>query len=98
MIKLSYAVSGGAADAQFQYPVSTGTGTGTRTVCAAAGYGKPGSEVWAARARGLWPGAVAGWAGEATWVPQAEAVAIREFGECLPELAPVLESLAGALD
>jgi predicted choloylglycine hydrolase len=64
----------------------------------AVDYGKPGSATWAARARSLWPGAVRSWAGESTWTPKAQSVAIARFAEHLPELVPVLESLADALD
>lgn len=61
-------------------------------------YGKPGSSVWAARARELWPEAVRGWAGESTWIPQAQAEAKAQFAEYLPELVPVLDELADAFD
>ena len=64
----------------------------------AVDYGEPGSAAWAARARNLWPSTVRSWADDSTWIPERQAEAMREFAEHLPELLPVLERLAGAVD
>lgn len=64
----------------------------------AVDYGEPGSAAWAARARSMWPGAVRSWADESTWVAERQADAMRRFAEHLPELVPVLDRLAGAVD
>jgi predicted choloylglycine hydrolase len=64
----------------------------------AVDYGKPGSAVWAERARRLWPDSVRAWADESTWLPDRQADALKRFAEHLPELMPVLEALAGELD
>jgi hypothetical protein len=59
--------------------------------------GKPGSAAWAERVRDAWPAAFAA-VGESTMTPEGRAAAVAAFGEYLPELLPVLERLAGALE
>jgi hypothetical protein len=59
--------------------------------------GKPGSAVWAARVR-------PGWASlpevvdASTWTPEGQATAVASFAAHLPELVPVMEELAAAID
>jgi predicted choloylglycine hydrolase len=59
--------------------------------------GKPGSAAWAERVRAQWPTALAA-VDESTRTPEGRAAAVAAFGEHLPELLPVLERLAEALD
>lgn len=61
-------------------------------------YGKPGSAAFAARARSVWPTTIEAWAGEATWIPERQAEALRQFEEHFPELVPVLGDLANAIE
>ena len=63
----------------------------------AVDYGEPGSAAWVDRARSLWPSMIETWAGESTWVPEAKTAVFEQFARYMPELVPVLESLAGAL-
>jgi predicted choloylglycine hydrolase len=64
----------------------------------AVDYGKPGSAAFTARARSLWPSTVQSWADESTWIPELQADALGQFARHLPELMPVLENLASALE
>lgn len=64
----------------------------------AVDYGKPGSPAWAARAHELWPVTLRTWAGGDIPPPEAQAEARGQFAKHLPELVPVLGSLAGAVD
>lgn len=59
--------------------------------------GKPGSAAWTERVRPQWPTAVAA-VDESAMTPEGWAAAVAAFGEHLPELLPVLERLAEALD
>ena len=64
----------------------------------AVDYGKPGSATWSDRARSLWPSSVRSWADDSTWIPDLQTDALERFAEHLPELVPVLENLANALE
>ena len=59
--------------------------------------GEPGSPAWTERARERWP-QVTSLLTDATWTPEGQAAAMDMVAEHMPELIPVLDALAAALD